>query len=178
MATQDASDPTLLSKKRPLVGGGEDSAVDEVAEEFSRLNVYGEHTKAVSSVKFAPSQLCQGSSVLVASASAGASIKLWELKQQYFEEGVEADGSKRRALKPVSVCQGHSRGINEICWNHHSALLASASDDKTVRIWDATTGDSLSELKGHENFVFCVDQQHTMVVSGSFDETRLSSLGI
>ena len=40
-----------------------------------------------------------------------------------------------------------------------------------VRLWDAVTGDTLVEYRGHDNFVFCVDQHEHMVVSGSFDET-------
>ena len=40
-----------------------------------------------------------------------------------------------------------------------------------VRLWDAVTGDTLVEYRGHDNFVFCVDQHEHMVVTGSFDET-------
>jgi len=40
-----------------------------------------------------------------------------------------------------------------------------------VRLWDAVTGDTLVEYRGHDNFVFCVDQHEHMIVSGSFDET-------
>jgi COMPASS component SWD3 len=168
MTESSAADPkgsttAMLPQKRSC------DELNEITEEFVRLNVYGDHEKAVSSVKYAPSRLCKGSGTLVASASASATISLWDLKQEFIEETV--DETKRRSLTPATVCVGHSRGINEICWNPTSPLLASASDDKTVRIWDATTGESLSELKGHENFVFCVDQQHAMVVSGSFDET-------
>jgi hypothetical protein len=42
---------------------------------------------------------------------------------------------------------------------------------QTISRRDQNTGDSLSELKEHENFVVCVDQEHTMVVPGSFEES-------
>ena len=40
-----------------------------------------------------------------------------------------------------------------------------------MRLWDAVTSDCVVELRGHDNFVFCVDQHHSTVVTGSFDET-------
>ncbi|GKY92457.1 hypothetical protein MPSEU_000216200 [Mayamaea pseudoterrestris] len=162
------SENATISRKRSQL---EEKCLERVAtDEFVRLNVFGDHERAVSSVKFAPSRLCQGSSVMVASASASSSIKIWNLSQDVVLEET-LDDTHRKALTPTTQCRGHARGVNEVCWNPYAALLASASDDKTVRIWDIATGESLSELKGHENFVFCVDQQQTMVVSGSFDET-------
>jgi len=32
--------------------------------------------------------------------------------------------------------QGHTAGINDIDWAPDSKVLASASDDKTIRLWD------------------------------------------
>lgn len=136
---------------------------------YRRLSVYGEHKRAVSSVKFAPSRITKNRNhaALAASASASAFVKIWDLNQATLEN----TDSERKALSHAVMCVGHSRGINDLSWNPVSPLLASASDDKTVRLWDAVTGDALLELRGHDNFVFCVDQHHSMVVSGSFDET-------
>jgi len=35
-------------------------------------------------------------------------------------------------------CTGHSKGVDQLCWNpSHAEQMATASGDKTVRIWDA-----------------------------------------
>jgi COMPASS component SWD3 len=159
---------TTVTKKRPLAFPGANEGIGinpDDTNPYVNLPVFGEHKRAVSAVKFAPHRLTKNRAVsaLAASASADGTVKIWDLQDGFM--GV------RRMLSPVQTCVGHSRGINDVCWNPLSPLLATASDDKTVRLWDAVTSDALVEFRGHDNFVFCVDQHHAMVVSGSFDET-------
>jgi len=49
----------------------------------------------------------------------------------------------------------------------------SGSDDKTLKVWELSTGKSLKTLKGHSNYVFCCNfnPQSNLIVSGSFDES-------
>ena len=43
----------------------------------------------------------------------------------------------------TSTLAGHSRGINHVCWSPRTPnLLATASDDKTLRLWDVTRSSS------------------------------------
>ena len=34
---------------------------------------------------------------------------------------------------------GHKQGISDVAWSHDSRYLVSASDDKTLRLWEAAT---------------------------------------
>ncbi|MFZ5635486.1 MAG: WD40 repeat domain-containing protein, partial [Pseudomonadota bacterium] len=51
--------------------------------------------------------------------------------------------------------------------------VVSGSDDGTVRVWDASSGDSVRELRGHEGVVLSValSADGGRVVSGSSDGT-------
>jgi WD40 repeat protein len=40
----------------------------------------------------------------------------------------------------LQTLEGHSDAVNSVAFSHDSKLLASASYDKTVKVWDAATG--------------------------------------
>lgn len=60
-----------------------------------------------------------------------------------------------------------------MAWSVDSVYVASASDDKSIRIWSAESGTTVRELQGHTNFVFCVNYNphSNLLASGGFDET-------
>ena len=52
--------------------------------------------------------------------------------------------------------------------------LASASQDKTILIWDTNTRTCIRRLRGHAAAVYCLDAEGDVLVSGSADKTILT----
>lgn len=69
--------------------------------------------------------------------------------------------------------RGHSGFIGHIAWSRDGSLLASPSEDKSIRIWNALSGECLQILEGHLAEVFSVSFEATgqFLASGSADNT-------
>src|SRR5947207_10209981 len=52
--------------------------------------------------------------------------------------------------------EGHSFLVNAVAFSPDGKLVASASADHTVRLWDSATGASLQTLEGHSGSVRAV----------------------
>ncbi|KAF2806410.1 uncharacterized protein BDZ99DRAFT_501246 [Mytilinidion resinicola] len=73
----------------------------------------------------------------------------------------------------LQTLEGHSSFVSSVAFSHDSIRLASASDDRTVKIWDASSGACLSTLEGHSDPVTSVAISHdsTRLASASYDGT-------
>ncbi len=76
------------------------------------------------------------------------------LKRSTVVSGQIAQGHTLGAT--IFSCQGHATRVTAVAWSPDSRRVASASYDKTVRIWDITTGDNVFTYKGHSDRVFSV----------------------
>ncbi len=68
----------------------------------------------------------------------------------------------------MCVCRGHKHDVNWVDFSPDQKLLATASEDHTVKVWDAETGRERFTLMGHEAEVVCVlfDPTGKLLVSG------------
>ncbi|KAF7341547.1 hypothetical protein MVEN_01892400 [Mycena venus] len=80
----------------------------------------------------------------------------------------------QRRQEAALILQGHDGKVNCVAISPNGACIASGSEDKTIRVWNARTGEAVIEpIQGHTNQVssvaFSPDGKH--IVSGSYDKT-------
>jgi len=72
-----------------------------------------------------------------------------------------------------AILRGHEGRVRSVAFAPQSRRIVSGSSDKTVRVWDAETGDQVARLDGHERGVTSVAfaPDSGRIVSGSDDKT-------
>ncbi|MCE2697854.1 MAG: WD40 repeat domain-containing protein, partial [Anabaena sp. 49633_E8] len=94
------------------------------------------------------------------------------LSQAVYLQRNEKPENKALALA-VNTLKGHESPVSSVGFSPDGKKLASGSGDKTIKIWDVTTGKVLNTLKGHEGYVLSVgfSPDGKQLASGSGDKT-------
>jgi serine/threonine protein kinase len=123
--------------EKTLAWGGADRAVTlwDLAKETKRTIAVGGPATTVW-IRFAP----DSNSMVTVGYGQQAAI-LWDI------------GSGKRL---VGLEDGHTDFVNAAAFSPDSSKVATVSDDRTVRLWDAKTGKPGAPLKAHDRPVFCV----------------------
>jgi len=82
-------------------------------------------------------------------------------------------------LRPL--LKRHSNSVETVAFSPNGRLLASGSDDKTVKLWNSATGELIQRLEGHNNWVmavaFCLDGR-LLALALADDTVRLRNLAM
>ena len=71
-------------------------------------------------------------------------------------KGIPAGNVLIRFGGTVYTYQGHTSIVTGVAWSPDGKRIASASQDETVQVWDATTGGHVLRYRGHKSIVMAV----------------------
>ena len=83
-------------------------------------------------------------------------------------------GSKNKSGNSLlESVEAHEKGINCMALSEDGSVLASGSEDKTIKLWCTKTSECecIGILRGHEDYITCILIEDCFVLSGSADKS-------
>lgn len=135
------------------------------------LHTFKDHSQYVRCLAMSPDgRAGTPSPPLLASGSYDKTIKIWHLGGAGRSASRVPSGSE---TSPIRTLTGHSNWILSMAISPDGKILASGSQDKTIKIWHLGSGKLLHTLTGHSGAVYSVafSPDGQILVSGSEDKT-------
>ncbi|BAY24226.1 protein kinase [Calothrix sp. NIES-2100] len=136
------------------------------------------HKLQVNSVAFSPippsPPLERGVGGILASASCDRTIRLWKILNDEVKTETEKTEFKNRPdCTLLGILSGHAWAVLTVAFSPDGKILATGSDDNTIKLWEVNTGQVITTLSGHSWSVVAVTftADGTMLISASRDRT-------
>jgi len=164
----DSISPSSALHRRYLVTSSKDTTVrfwNLFAPTPVCVAVGTGHTDAVGTVAISQRAYAYSSRQAFAVSAAGDKI----LKKWSFLAKDKAAGAERSIVSTFSI-RAHDKDINSVTISPNDAVIASGSQDKTIRLWKSEDLTPMATLSGHKRGVW-------KVVFSPVDRTLCSSSG-
>lgn len=152
-----------------LASGSEDKTIKiwtvDKNLDFQNIKTLSSHTEEVTSVLFSPNKkiLASASGLkdinnIEGISSGENAIKIWEI-------------GKNNEYNEIKTLIGHTDGITSLSFNANGSILASSSEDNTVRIWNMDDHTLIKEITGHSEKVNTVafSPKSKLIITSSND---------
>ncbi|MCJ1287181.1 U3 small nucleolar RNA-associated protein 13 [Xylographa opegraphella] len=134
--------------------------IDHINHSYECFSVFTGHAESLGAISLPSQPPPVGSAAhsnpldnppsFVLTGSQDRTVKRWEVVPRSIVKG---DKPNPRA---IYTRKAHDKDINAIATNHNSTLFASASQDRTVKIWSVEEGEVQGVLRGHRRGVWSV----------------------
>ncbi|KAM0749156.1 WD40 repeat-like protein [Meredithblackwellia eburnea MCA 4105] len=123
---------------------------NEAAIQLRSLATHKLHDKDINSLDLSPNDK------LLISGSQDRTAKLWSIA---YNRGTTASKNKppTATINPLGTLKGHKRGVWSVRFSTNDQVVATASGDRTIKLWSLADLTCLKTFEGHSNSVLRVD---------------------